>query len=103
MRTAEETTLSLALFITKYKIDSYFYVFLIIRCLINLDWHDSCRNKIRTFRQILGFLIFFFLGSVSMLNKVSLVTTQICNQSTFYGQRAKTGKLVILRSFFIKQ
>ena len=44
MRTAEETTLLLALFITKYKIDSYLYVFL--RCLINLDWHDSCRNKI---------------------------------------------------------
>ena len=44
MRTAEETTLLLALFITKYKIDSDLYVFL--RCLINLNWHDSCRNKI---------------------------------------------------------
>jgi len=44
MRTAEETTLLLALFITKYRIDSYLYVFL--KCLINLDWHDSCRNKI---------------------------------------------------------
>ena len=44
MRTAEETTLLLALFITKYKIDSDLYVSL--RCLINLNWHDSCRNKI---------------------------------------------------------
>ena len=44
MRTAEETTLLLALFTTKFRIDSYLYVFL--KCLINLDWHDSCRNKI---------------------------------------------------------
>ena len=44
MRTAEETTLLLALFITKYRTDSYLHVFL--QCLINLDWHDSRRNKI---------------------------------------------------------
>ena len=39
MRTAEERTLLVALFTTKYRLDSYLYVFL--RCLINLDWHDS--------------------------------------------------------------
>ena len=52
-------------------------------------------------RQILGSL-FFFLGSVSMLDKVSSVTTQTYNLSAFHRQRTKRGKFVILRSFFIK-
>ena len=100
MRTAEETRLLPALFITKYRTDSYLYVFL--KCLMNLDWHDSCRNKILKPRDKY-WEVLFFLGSVSMPDKVSLVATQTYNQSTFYRQRAKRGKFVISRSFFYKE
>ena len=70
MRTAEETTLLLALFITKYRTDSYLYVFL--KCLINLDWHDSCRNKILKplgkYREVLFFPWFSFHARQGVLS-----------------------------------
>ena len=92
MRTAEETTLLVALFTTKYRLDSYLYVFL--RCLINFDWHDSCRNKILKplgkYREVLFFPWFSFharqgvLSHNSNLQSVDFLQTEQREESLLF-------------------
>ena len=79
MRTAEETTLLLALFITKYKIDSDLCVFL--RCLINLNWHDSFRNRILKplghYWEVLFFPRFSFHAKQGVLSQLKLAINRL--------------------------
>ena len=99
MQTAEETTLLLALFIAKYRIHSNLYVF--PKCLINLDWHDSCRNKILKPLGKYWEVLFFPRFSFHVRQGVLSHNTNL--QSIDFLQTEKERKVFISRSLFNKE